>query len=300
MQYKLFRYELSTTDGRAVHPDRHFRLFDEAKGPDAYGQFAEYRGRKDSVLMHLRNYRRYDFVGLVGRHATKREVTQYDVDEDLTLQIRVDDDDYPHAAFICLPRIGIIACTDSGNFRANAALSRLHQILAYRKQLLFVFDEIKETFDLRKAVKRFRLTEVTFEIHPVNPHTEDLGNRLDESRKIDHIKKLNGTAHGAVSEPLTLDGGFLTAVQQLQKSGHAKVGFKGYTPDLRIEINVPKQSQAQALPDEALATSGENVGGRINIPGKQPYPFPESFVHEIRRVAVSITRAKLENDDDDG
>lgn len=247
--------------------------------------------------MHLRNYG-YDFVGLVGRHATKREVTAYDVDEDLTVQINVDDDDYPHAAFICLPRIGMIACTDSGNIRANAALSRLHQILAHRKQLLFVFDEIKETFDLRKAVKRFRLVEVTFEIHPVNPHTEDLGNRLDESRKIDHIKKLNGVAHGAVSQPLTLDGGFLTAVQQLQKSGHAKIGFKGYTSDLRIEVSVPKQSQTKALSErEEDQISGENVGVRINIPGRQPYPFPESFVHQIRQVARSFMRTELEDGD---
>ena len=249
--------------------------------------------KRTPVLMHLRNYG-YDFVGLVGRHSTEREVTAYDVDEDITVQVAVDDDDYPHAAFVCLPRIGMITCTDGGRIRANAALSRLHQILAHRKHLLFVFDEIKETFDLRKAIKRFRLVEVTFEIHPVNPHTEDLGTQLDESRKIDHIKKLNGTAHGAISEPLTLDGGFLTAVQQLQKSGHAKVGFKGYTHDKQIEVSVPRPSQAKALSErEEVETSGENVGVRINIPGKLEYPFPESFVHQMRQIARSFTENGL-------
>jgi hypothetical protein len=248
--------------------------------------------------MHLRNYH-YDFVGLIGRHSTEREVTAYDVDDDITVQVAVEDDDYPHAAFVCLPRTGMITCTDGGQIKANAALSRLHQILAHRKRLLFVFDEIKETFDLRKAVKRFRLTEVTFEVHPVNPHTEDLGNQLDESRKLDHIKKLNGAAHGAISEPLTLDGGFLTAVQQLQKSGHAKVGFKGYTHDKRIEVSVPKPSQAKPLSDhEEQEVSGENVGVRINIPGKQDYPFPESFVHEMRQLARSFAGTELEDKDE--
>ena len=239
MQYKLFRYDLAAPDGKIVHPDRHFRFFDGAKGADVYGDFAEYRGRKaTSVLMHVRNYG-LDFIGLVGRHSTEREVTAYDDKEDITVRVEVDDDDYPHAAFVCWPRIGMIACTDSASARATSAMSRLHQILAHRHKVLFTFREITETFDLRKAVKRFRLVEVMFEILPVNPHSDDLGKKLDESRKLDHIKKINGAAHGAISDPLTLDGGFLTAVQQLQQSGHAKVGFRGVTSDKKIEVSVP-------------------------------------------------------------
>ena len=88
-----------------------------------------------------------------------------------------------------------------------------------------MFDEIKESFDLRKAVDRFRLIEVTFDIYPVNPHTGDLGLKLDESRKLDHIKKLSGKATAPPSTPLTLGGGFLTSVQQLQQSGHAELAL---------------------------------------------------------------------------
>ncbi|MBX9840586.1 MAG: hypothetical protein K2Z80_02130 [Xanthobacteraceae bacterium] len=92
MQYKLFRYQLSTTDGKEVNPDRHFQLFDKAKGADLYGEFAEYRGRKDSVLMHIRNYGR-DFIGLIGRHSIEREVTTYDEKDDITIRITTEDDD---------------------------------------------------------------------------------------------------------------------------------------------------------------------------------------------------------------
>jgi hypothetical protein len=88
---------------------------------------------------------------------------------------------------------------------------------------------------------------VVFEIIPVNPHTGDLGAKLDESRKLDHIRKLQGKAQAPISDPLRLDGGFLTAVQQLQESGHSKVGFTGNTLDGRAEVKVPSRRKLRAL-----------------------------------------------------
>jgi hypothetical protein len=235
MHYKLYRYELANDENEEIHPDRHFKLFDNSKGKDDLGRFTEYRGKKNAVLMHIRHYQ-YDFIGLVGRHSTERKVTVYDPGEDLTSQVDVDDDDYPNTAFVCFPRIHVIACLDRATLRADTAMSRLHSIIRHRQKLWFNVTPITESFDLRKATQRFRLVDVTFELWPVNPHTEDIGAKLDESSKLDHIKKLNGSAHGAISEPLTLNGGFLTAVQQLQKSGHAKVGFKAYTQDKKLKL----------------------------------------------------------------
>jgi hypothetical protein len=183
MHYKLYRYYLNTKDNKQVHPDKHFSIFNNSKGRDSSGEFTEYRGRKNSVLMHVRNYG-HDFIGLVGRHSTERAITVYDEDEDTTEEIEADDDDYPNAAFMCFPRIWMIACLDGSKVRADAAMERLHLIMNRRQGLVFNVEEITETFDLRKAVKRFKVTEVTFEILPVNPHTDDLGKKLDESRKL--------------------------------------------------------------------------------------------------------------------
>jgi hypothetical protein len=264
MHYKLYRYELSTPEGREIHPDRHFSFFDKSKGKDEFGHFTEYRGKKDTVLMYLRDYH-YDFIGLVGRHSTEREITVYDDVEDQTEQIDVGDDDYPHAAFICMPRLRMIACVDSAKVKADSAMTRLHQIIAHRQSLLFTVEAITETYDLRKAVKRFRIVEVTFEILPVNPHSDDLGMKLDESRKIDHIKKIAGTAQTAPSDPMKLDGGFLTAVQQLQQSGHAKVGFEGYTEDkIKVKVQKPSHPRRLSSADDEFVT-GENVGVKIQI-----------------------------------
>lgn len=284
MYYKLYRYTLADKKERVIHPDRHFLEFSKAKGADEFGEFSPYRRKKDSVLMYLRDYH-YDFIGLIGRHSTEREVTSYDEGEDVTTVARVVDDDYPHSPFICMPRLGMIACVDSAKLRADAAISRLHSILIFRRNLLFIAEPITETFDLRKAVKRFKIIEVTFELLPVNPHSGDLGLRLDESRKIDHIRRIVGSAQAHPADPMKLDGGFLTAVQQLQASGHAKVGFVGRTSDA-VEVKVEKPSRSQRLASaEDESVSGENVGVKINIKEQLEYPFPKHHVIEIRTIA---------------
>jgi hypothetical protein len=76
MYYKLYRYSLENKSGKSVYADRHFSEFNKSKGKDDIGEFAQYRRKKDSVLMYLRDYH-YDFIGLIGRHSTEREITSY-------------------------------------------------------------------------------------------------------------------------------------------------------------------------------------------------------------------------------
>lgn len=300
MHYKLYRYQLTKIVGedkeREIHPDKHFGVFAKSRGKDAFGELTEYRGKKDSVLMYLRDYH-FDFIGLIGRHSTEREVTKYDEREDETLQLDVTDDDYPHAPFVCMPRLRMIACVDSAKVKADGAMSRLHQILLSRQKVFFVVDVITETFDLRKAVKRFRIIDVTFELLPVNPHSDDLGLKLDESRKIDHIKKIVGHATSPLSDPMTLNGGFLTSVQQLQQSGHAKVGFVGVTEE-KIEVKVQKPGRATKLSaDGDESVWGEDVGVKFNIPGKHTYPFPKGHVMQVRKIAKNFARSGSDDDE---
>jgi hypothetical protein len=165
--------------------------------------------------------------------------------------------------------------------------------------LLFVVEAITETFDLRKAVKRFKVTEVTFEILPVNPHSGDLGLQLDESRKIDHIRRIVGSAQALPSDPMKLDGGLLTAIQQLQLSGHAKVGFVGRTED-KVEVKVEKPSKPQRLAaDEDESVFGENVGVKINIKERVEYPFPKHHVMLIRSIAKKFSKLSVDDEAED-
>src|SRR3954465_11843704 len=99
MHYKLYSYELTDERGRAPLADTTHKIFDDAKARDTSGEYTEYRGRKDAVLMHVRNYE-HNFIGAVGRHAIEREVTSYDERHNEVNFLVTDDDDYPNTPFI--------------------------------------------------------------------------------------------------------------------------------------------------------------------------------------------------------
>lgn len=295
MRYKIFSYELTNSDGKVINPDNHYKIFESSRGTDAYGQLTEYRGKPNTVLMHLKKYGS-DFSGLIGRHSTERDITIYSEDEDETITARIDDNDYPNTPFICMPRLGYIACVEGKPVSANSAMSRLHAILEHRQKSLFVVTAFRTPFDLRKAVEAFRVTEVVYEIHPVNPHTGIIGQRLDDARKQDNIKRLKGTAEAPTGSSIKLDGGFITAIQQLQQSGHAKAGFTGVTDD-GVEIKVPKPTKSQVLSEDYEDTGGhDDVDATIVFPSlKYEYPFQQAHVTEIRKIARSFKDSGVDN-----
>ena len=150
---------------------------------------------------------------------------------------------------------------------ANTAMSRLHRILAHRKGMLFVFKPVSQTFDLRKATNRFRITQVDFEVLPVNPHTGDLGQQLGESKKLDHIQKLKGKAEAKPNDALKLAGGFLTAIQELQQSGHCRVA------SLEVQVNKPRRPR-ELSEDPEEETWGDEADVRVVLRGRRlEYPF---------------------------
>ena len=284
MQYVIFKYTMTGTNGKPVALDDHYKIFQKAVGSDEFGQFTSYRGKKDAVIMHLRPYRS-DFTGLVGRHATEREINRYNEVEDEVFIIRDEDDDYPHTPFICFPRLNAIAVIHGSQITSNSAIARIHQIILSRTKVFATFEALREPSDLRKAVRRFNVTEVNFEILPVNPHTGRLGKFLDKSRARDHIAKIVGRAEATEAKPLVLDGGFLSAVQQLQQSGHAKVGFKGRTSRGTI-VSVAKPEKPHELSESGEEiVYGEQVDIRVKFPiSRLKYPFDQSHITDVRSI----------------
>jgi len=285
LQYKYYRYSLSSPDGVELPPDDHLLVFRRSIGRDDYGQFTEYRGKKNAVLMYLRVFRS-DFAGLIGKHSTERQVTNYNEEFDETSNEVVVDNDYPHTAFVCLPRLRTIACVERASISANSAMERLHKVIAHRTRNLFIIEALRESQDLRKAVHRFRLTEVSFEVQPVNPHTGSLGRALDESRKLDHIRKIKGKVEAVPAQPLALQGGFLTQIQELQQSGHAKVGYRGIA-DHDIEVSVSKPTEPMALGDEGSEViHGEELDVKV-VFQSTPFTYPpgQGHVTQVRTIA---------------
>jgi len=285
MQYKFYHYTLENEDGWEVPPDDHWGLFESAISTDDSGMLATYRGQPNAVLMHLRQFRS-DFSGLVGKHSTEREITSYNELVDETESIIVDDNDYPHTPFVCMPRLKIIACVDSAKIHANSAMARLHVILGHRTKCNFVIESIRESQDLRKAISRFKITEVSFEVLPVNPHTGTLGQLLNDSRALDHIQKIKGKAEATEASPLKLAGGFLSQIQELQQSGHAKIGYKGVA-DFGVLISVSKPDKALELEeDEENVAHGENLDVKVDFPRMRiSYPFQQAHITQVRTIA---------------
>jgi hypothetical protein len=237
-----------------------------------------YRGQPNAVLMHVRRTGAV-FCGLIGKHSIEREIVRYDAPSDTAEANIVRDDDYPSAAFICHPELGMIACVDGSPINAKAAMSRLHAILAHRTRAIFNYFPIREAGDLRVATSRFRVTQIDYDVYPVNPHTGALGLLLDENRKQDHIQKMAGKLSGSVSNPIKLNGGFATQIQELQTSGHSRVGFTARTND-DVEIKVPKPPEPTPLDGEDAEPSFPEV--RISFPGfRVAYPPQATHIEQI-------------------
>lgn len=291
MKYKIYKYETSDSRGNVINPGHHYEIFLKSKGSDDYGSYSKYRGSDNAIIMNVRKMGS-DIIGLVGKHSTEREVTIYSQRDDTANSRYVSDDDYPHAAFIAMPRLGAIAIVDGSRIRADSAIGRIHAVIAYRQNLIFTAEVVKEAYDLGRAVKRFRVFEVDFNIGPVNPHSGDLGLELDEDRKKDHIRSILGKAKSAKNDKISLDGGFLTAVHQLQKSGHATIGFKAENDDGTL-IHVPKpDSKFQRSYDAAdEGDAGPDVDVRIDFPHlKAEFPLPQGHVTDVRKITRQLTK----------
>ncbi len=248
-----------------------------------------YRGQANAILMQLvGNPSR--FTGLVGKHSTEREVETYDNDADEVNAQVVPDDNYPNAAFLCIPEINMIACQDRATLTAKSAIARLHAILAHRTRITLVGHPLRQSDDLRFAIDHFRVVEVDFEVLPVNPHTGDAGRLLDENNKRDHVAKMRGKLLAEEGGRIELGGGTATQIQQLQQSGHARVGYKGFGPR-NVEINVSKPHSPSPKEEDDEESDESYPEMRITFPHVPPtYPLPREHVEELERMMRIFAR----------
>ena len=281
MFYKLYRY-IVERDRIELDPSGHESIFESAVGADERGQYVSYGTQRNSVLMHIRQFDE-GFTGLIGKHSIEREITRYEQATDTSGVLTVADDDFPNTKFVCLPELQMIACIDSPQVSAQSAMQRLHRILAHRGRYFFLPRPLRQVDDLRLVMSLFRVVEVDYELLPVNPHTGDLGKQLDENRMLDHIQKLRGKAIGSKDEPLQLNGGHLSAVQELQASGHCRVGFRGFNSD-DVEVRLKKPEQARELPEDVDDQTVDAEAPELRIYFEydvKQYPFTDQHLTSV-------------------
>lgn len=297
MFYRLFRYHLDNERG-PISENSHYKAFRDSRAKDENGRLAIYRNKEDSILMHVRGGERR-FCGRVGRQATQREITRYRESDDVADDVVVADSNIPNVSFLCVPEISMIACEDGVDISAESALRRLHVILSHRRRLVFIFSEIDTQTDLRQAAAQFSLIKVSFEVMPVNPHSGDLGLKLDANNKLDNIGRMRGEVVARnKNKPLKLEGGTLEAIEQLRASGHAAVGFNAVTKQ-GTEISVKKTSDddvgssKKSADDEDL---DQSIGGksavRISFKDRPQYPYRQDHMDELEGIMRSFRKFK--------
>lgn len=289
MRFQIFNYSLQFK-GRDIAPDKHFEIFNRSKGSNNSGEFTEYRGRKDAVLMQVEKIDNV-FTGLIGKHNSERLVRKYSTIDDILIEEVEQDDDYPYAIFYCDPRRNEIAISKSSDITVNSAIGRITKILYARTSAEIVFTSIVAAYDLRAAIKSINIRRVDFEIYQVNPHTKDLGLSLDENKKKDFIDTLMGSMTAERGKRLRLNGGFLSATQQLQESGHAVIGYTGDIDG--IQIQVPKKKlRAKPKPLDEDETKEVNEV-TIDIGDEQRrYPLSSSIIGKFRNIFAVFRKQK--------
>lgn len=289
MFFKFFSYSLER-DGQEIPADEHLKNFRASRGKDENGEFVNYRGQRNSVLMSVKKSGDV-FTGLVGKYSDKREITDYDNNEDETKQISVRDNDYPNTPFVCAPKLKGIAIGDSSPVVATSAIRRLHAILQSRANATFVAEPIKNIDDLRFATNAFKVTEISFETYPVNPHTGVLGKLWDRASKRDHVKKVVGRLFGTAEKPIKLNRGLASQIQQLQASGHSKVGYTAIGND-GLELKLPKPREIRPTsPDEGIVQSGlPDVRVKLREFGDQ-YPLSNDEINRVLRALRALLSA---------
>lgn len=299
MFFKFFEYSLENDDGK-LPSETHRDIFRKARGFDEDGLLVKYRGQRNSILMGVRKAGDF-FTGLIGRHSEQRDVTDYDANEDAPARKTVDDDDYPNTPFVCWPKKKGIAICDSAPISAGSAVQRLHAILYDRAGVEFSVTPIKEFDDLRFATNNLRIIEISFETVRVNPHTEALGMAWNESAVQDHVTKVAGKLVATSAKPVELNGGIATQIQQLQKSGHCRVGYTGLTPK-GVKIKTQKPRHLRALPDDDSEIPDEqapDVRVKFDNFGKS-YPLEAddiSRVADALSVLLKMHRTRMSNNE---
>jgi len=108
---------------------------------------------------------------------------------------------------------------------------------------------------------------------------------------MDHIRKLKGTVSATSTEPIKLNGGFASSLQELQLSGHARLGFNAQSDSgTHVTVSMPKDAQ-KLDEDEEKISFGEQVDVMAEFPKlRLSYPFHQGHITDVRKVSKDLAK----------
>jgi hypothetical protein len=236
--YLLYRYELSVDDER-LEPAAQIVALRELQGQFfPSGPKAEADNNFDSVLMRPRTFKMDDdetqvFTWSVGATILARVKVTYDKSkDDLNRKLLVDKESLRYSDFVAIPALGIFAVDDrSGEeyLGGSVGAHRFRAIFRTQEDADATITPAADPKDFERALKRWKITNFSFTIKPVNPHAPSvLAKRLDEELRKRNVKREHGEWQAAEGTGIKPDDD-MQAILDLTEAGYGQIAIKGPT-----------------------------------------------------------------------
>lgn len=184
------------------------------------------------------------FFWSVGVFVGKRLRAKYDRTKDqIDLEV-INDGSVRFNDFIAVPSLSAVAVDDRGgdlHLGGKQAINRFRSVLGKENADATVeFETTPE--EVRKALRDWSLTRVTFTLQPNNPRpVSRLAQALSEQFERDGIGKLTGQVQPVEGKHMRMhDQGFIAAAAGLVDAGNGQMSVAGHTKEgLDAEIKKP-------------------------------------------------------------
>jgi hypothetical protein len=225
------------------------KLLAELQGqPVAHGEKAAEEKNYDTLLMrpkHLKVEGHDVHFWSVGVMVKERLRATYDRAKDQIDLELVKDGSVRYNDFIAVPSIKAMAVDDRGgelHLGGKHAINRFRSVIRKNEDADALVEFQAKPEDVRRALRDWSLTRVTFTLQPNNPRPVNrLAQALSEQFKRDGIGKLVGRVQPAEGVQMRMHKeGFIAAASGLVDAGYGQMSVAGHTKEgLDAEIKKP-------------------------------------------------------------
>jgi hypothetical protein len=287
VSYVFYRYSIHYNDS-PVSPAEQWDLFKRILALEvAHRKTDESEAEKDTSLVELdqipveiNGEEVVAFFFKIAKHITARDSFSYDKDADRMLPKSQSTDEYCCGQIVVVPSVRVLAAADrSGTeyLSAISTVSRLRSIIHFDKRLRLLYEPTGSKSDIMKALKGWRIEEISFAAKPYNPSIHTPGDRLHSLLAPDNAR-ISGRARPVGGEFLTpSEDGFIEEIVGLREKGYADLGARGKTQqgyEARIQRgDAEKQGKPRII--------------KVTIPIEPNEPF-ENQMREVARAILEI------------
>jgi hypothetical protein len=145
--------------------------------------------------------------------------------------------------FVACPSLGVLAVDDrTGTLHlgGKGACARFRSMVREIEDHDTEIEWPVTPDEVRKALKRWKLTAYSFVVRPVNPHPPSrLSKMFSEAMKEEGIGEFRGSAKPAVGTYMKAAEGPIAATSEISDAGYGQVSFRGREGPVDAEIKRP-------------------------------------------------------------